>query len=107
MALLCFHEYCSHLPSLAHDPLQAETTFDKALISDVRALFTALSLKSEGAQRLVEITAALNGVAFELMKSVTNIKRGKVGRREKKNLVQKYKEDYLIKYLILAMPKRA
>lgn len=106
MALLRFHEYCSHLPSLAHDPLQAETTFDKALISDVRALCTTLSSKSEDAQRLVEITVAFDRVAFELMKSVTNIKRGKVGRR-KKNLVQKYEEDYLMKYLILAIPKRA
>ncbi len=53
----------------AHDPLHADATFDMALISDMRALCTILSSKSQGAKRLVEITIAMDKVAFELMKS--------------------------------------
>lgn len=66
----------------AHDPLHAEATFDMALISDVRALCTTLSSKSEGAKRLVEITAAMDGVAFELMKSAAKIKARKRRQEE-------------------------
>ena len=59
----------------AADPLHADAASDLALIGDLKALCAELAVFSDGAKRIVEVTTAMDKVAFDLMKA--SAKRGK------------------------------
>ena len=68
---------------VAHDPLHPNATADMALISDLRDLCAIFADASEGSRRLVEVSTAMDKVAFDLMKAAA---KGKARKRREQDV---------------------